>query len=624
MNMRSRKLILAFIMFSLIGITPIYASVQPTIQWEKSVDVSRRTLLFGFSSTTDGGTIIAGGRYGGDIKNGILIKVDNDGLKIWEKVFVTDESDYLNDVKQTSDGGYVAIGAQHTGDDLYDTWVVKTDSTGNIEWQKTIGSTGNDYGYSILEDSNGDIVWTGIRYHGDRHKVAYGKISESGESLQNWFSLTPSIGYKIIETSDGGYVIAGTAQPSDVVNGAQMMITKVNSSMDKEWVSYYGFSFDQYLLDVIETQNGDFLGIGYYELSDGDLLAFLYQVNSAGETVQVSSLDSYDNWYGSKILQLDDGGFVISGRVIGEDFSSFMAGIDSDLSLEWIHEIENSNFEGSEMLLTSNGGILLGGTVYGDIDVPGLIKTGIVGDALGSITFNVEDEDGAPIIGASISVMMKTDVGIYGSTGQLGGLLCDSVTPGTYTVQVAKTDYETKSVQVQCISGDSSVVNVSLDSITSQEPEQDEETAVLTIIIQDEAESLIRNVEVVSIASPDRQEAVEGNTNLSGEVQFELLHGDYEFKLSKESYDPKDFKISITENEQVIITLSDSENETSEEGSGDSTTEPDLSETDDDSDFSDVQVIQGSSGNKLWIYLGIAIVIILAIIVYVLKTKGVI
>ena len=618
--MISRKLVLTLTIFSLILISPVFASDEPTIEWEKAVDVSRPTHISGQALTSDGGLIMVGSRSYGDSRDGILIKVDSDGNKVWEKTLVTDEDDYLSDVKQTSDGGYIAIGTFCSDYFHDDAWIIKTDSLGQLEWQYMYESTVSDYGSSILEDSNGDFVWVGSRIYQDYYRISYGKLSPTGEPINKTFTEDVSMGYKIIETSDGGYVIAGAGRPS-AYYGWQLMIMKLNQTMGEEWISYQGYAGSRYLRDIVETDEGNFVGVGYKETDDTGVF-LLHEVDPEGNVVDFLYLTDYELWYGTDIVQLNNGDFVVSGRAIGEEFTCFMAGIDSDLELEWIHEFDDPEIELSGMVLNRANKLLFCGTLEGDIDMPAILKTGFVGDVMGSITFNVMDEAGNPISGASINTLMKTLGGISGSTDQTGTLVCEEVNPGSYSVQVSAEGYETATVQFECVSGESTVVSVTLNS-SEQEPENG--VHILSITVQDDAGVPLRSVHIITLASPVGQEEVEADTNTAGEAQLELIEGAYELKLSKSTYEVKVFELTITE-DQLVTVIMDKEEETTETAG--ETTDPEVTEqtgateTPGD-DTSNIVVLEQKNSNNMLIYGGAAAVALIGVAVYMLKTKGV-
>ena len=64
---------------------------------------------------------------------------------------------------QSSDGGYVVAGwtLSFGAGYSYDFYVVKLDSSGNVQWTKTIGGKGTDKAYSIIQSSDGGYVVAG-------------------------------------------------------------------------------------------------------------------------------------------------------------------------------------------------------------------------------------------------------------------------------------------------------------------------------------------------------------------------------------------------------------------------------------------------------------------------------
>jgi len=109
--------------------------------------------------TNDGGYIISGyteERYG--CGGGLwLLRTDSDGEIIWDKRFGDNHTDKGYSAKQTKDGGYIA-----TGGTSYDLWIIKTDSLGNKQWEGTFGGGLNDMGHSIQQTQDGGYIVAGF------------------------------------------------------------------------------------------------------------------------------------------------------------------------------------------------------------------------------------------------------------------------------------------------------------------------------------------------------------------------------------------------------------------------------------------------------------------------------
>ena len=126
--------------------------------------------------TTDGGFILGGMSY----YRAILKKINSSGVIEWSRIYEKSEDDNINNVKQTSDGGYIATG-YCIDDDTWDyqAWTFKIDSLGEVEWEDVFGSTNKgNTGEDVIETSDGGFVITGNKdNNGDNAKALLRKYS---------------------------------------------------------------------------------------------------------------------------------------------------------------------------------------------------------------------------------------------------------------------------------------------------------------------------------------------------------------------------------------------------------------------------------------------------------------
>lgn len=171
--------------------------------------------------TPDGGYIIVGdyahkNPYDTDW-DVFLIKTDEYGIEEWNRTYGDDEmNDLGQSVKVAPDGGYIIAGLKGIHNQWCDAWLIKTDQNGTEQWNKTFGKDGYDNAYSVSLTANGGYVLTGeinedILFDRD---VLLVETDCDGNTLWNKTLGKPGddndeIGYSVLQTSDGGYIVAG-------------------------------------------------------------------------------------------------------------------------------------------------------------------------------------------------------------------------------------------------------------------------------------------------------------------------------------------------------------------------------------------------------------------------------
>ncbi len=159
--------------------------------------------------TTDDGYIITG-EMDRDVW---LLKTNSNGDSLWSKTFGGNTIDKGYSVQQTTDGGYIITGYTWSfGNGNSDVWLIKTDSQGNEEWEKTFGNSYSNEGYSVQQTTDGGYIITG-------YYVAAGNIEDlwliktdpqgNEEWNQTFGGSEVDWGYSVQQTTDDGYIITG-------------------------------------------------------------------------------------------------------------------------------------------------------------------------------------------------------------------------------------------------------------------------------------------------------------------------------------------------------------------------------------------------------------------------------
>ncbi|KZS39625.1 hypothetical protein AWE51_08215 [Aquimarina aggregata] len=146
------------------------------LDWEKTYSGSENEEATSVQQTIDGGYIVAGYSMSSDGdflennggRDGVLIKTNNAGDMQWKKNIGGSGSDGINDIKETTDGGYIAVGSSNSSDldvqennGAFDFLILRLQSNGEIIWQKNLGGEGNDYAFSIEQTLDDGFITAG-------------------------------------------------------------------------------------------------------------------------------------------------------------------------------------------------------------------------------------------------------------------------------------------------------------------------------------------------------------------------------------------------------------------------------------------------------------------------------
>ena len=285
--------------------------------WDKTYGGSSSDSPCSFQQTSDGGYIVAGSTSSnnGDVSDGNngkedywIIKLDGSGNKVWDKTLGGSDSDMARSIQQTSDDGYIIAGFTRSKDgDIsdgnyaslgsYDYWIVKLDESGNKVWDKIYGGSWLDIANSIQETSGGGYIVSGHTWSNDGD-ISDGRF-EGDENLnawdgyELWILKLDSIGnklwdktlggssgddaYSIIQTSDGGYIVAGYSRSndgdiSDGNNGSEdYWIVKLDATGNKVWDKTLGGASEDYASSIVQTSNGGYIVAGTTFSNNGDV-----------------------------------------------------------------------------------------------------------------------------------------------------------------------------------------------------------------------------------------------------------------------------------------------------------------------------------------------------------------
>ena len=182
--------------------------------WNKTFGGTNYEVAYSVQQTSDGGYILAGPKctlpYGVG-SDGWLVKTDTNGNKQWDKTFGGTGDDLAMSVQQTSDGGYILAGYTDSyGVGYWHFWLVKINSNGNEQWSRTFGGT---FAFSVQETADGGYILAGCTYSYSTGSYDFGLVKTDANGNEQWnktFGGSKEDEAKSVQqTLDGGYILAG-------------------------------------------------------------------------------------------------------------------------------------------------------------------------------------------------------------------------------------------------------------------------------------------------------------------------------------------------------------------------------------------------------------------------------
>ena len=323
------------------------------LQWEKSYGGSGDDGAFSIEQTADSGYIVAGTSTStnGDLtfNHGFIdywvIKLDNSGNLQWQKSYGGSNDDVAYDINQTKDLGFIIAGytTSSNGDVISnhgfeDYWIVKIDSAGSLQWEKTFGGTQQDRAYSIQQTKEGGYVVAGFSKSNDGDVTGnhgnedYWIVKIDSNGVLEWQATlggTLSDEAKTIQqTVDNGYIVAGftASLNGDVTinHGFEdLWMVKLDSTGVIQWQRSFGGSGVDQAYDVKQLTTGGYIAAGSSYSLDGDVSGnnggtdyWILKTDSLGDIVWQTSLGGSSIEEAYSISLVSDGDYIVGGGTL--------------------------------------------------------------------------------------------------------------------------------------------------------------------------------------------------------------------------------------------------------------------------------------------------------------------
>ncbi|MDD4369386.1 MAG: hypothetical protein PHP39_10705 [Oscillospiraceae bacterium] len=247
-----------------------------------------------------------------------VMRTDAKGAPLWEKVFGGPRCDYAWSVRQTKEGGFImAGGTESFGAGIYDVYLVKLDSSGNIIWEKTYGGAASDCGYSLLQLADGGFLIAGnTESFGAGNPDVYLLRTDAGGEMiwqKTYGGSGSDYGWSMVEVSGGGYIIAGEKEVAgEHGSGFTAYLLKVDTDGNQLWENTYGNGSASSFYGASRVADGYVL-TGKIESAGG---YDLYVVKTAedGSFVWEKTVEGAGVSSGYAVAQSHGGGLIVAGK----------------------------------------------------------------------------------------------------------------------------------------------------------------------------------------------------------------------------------------------------------------------------------------------------------------------
>lgn len=207
--------------------------------------------------------------------NILVVKTDDNGNTIWQKIMNGPGDDIVNSIIETRNYDIVIAGhtnsfGQEIASQYNDVYVARIDSNGNYLWGKSIGTHLNiDQAFDVFETADSMLISTGRYIEQGTFYTFILKQNGAGnvQFLKAYGDTNQySAGYAVIECTDGGYAIAGasTIMKTNFQSYADEFLIRSDSNGDTLWArTYHGTSPDgsENASSLIEIPNGFLIGV---------------------------------------------------------------------------------------------------------------------------------------------------------------------------------------------------------------------------------------------------------------------------------------------------------------------------------------------------------------------------
>ena len=322
--------------------------------------------------TPDKGFMIVGTTtsYGAGDSDIWLLKINSNGVPEWNKTYGTPGFESSHYIITTNDDAYLITGrTNYYGEGDLDLLLLKVDNEGNLLWNRTMGGTGDEWMWEIEKTGDGGYALAGRTNSYGAGLNDYWLLKTDAEGNPEWNVTLGGIeddrARSLLITDDGGYLVHGWSSSY----GAGMLdfwLVKTDQKGYPQWNKTYGGIETERGIALIKSEDGGYVLSGNtVSYGSGSNDFYLVKTDVNGDMLWNKTYGGGSGETAGYLLNTVDGGYALVGYT--ESFGAgsrdiYMVLTDSEGNLLWNRTFGGSEYEGVGFCInTLNGGYLVGG-----------------------------------------------------------------------------------------------------------------------------------------------------------------------------------------------------------------------------------------------------------------------
>ncbi len=290
----------------------------------------------------------------------------------FERIIGSPQSDGGSAVKMTSDGGYIIAGQTipSSNVDFPDVYAVKTDQDGKVLWTKNYGGQTSDQANDVIQTADGGYLLAGSTDSFGAGVLDGYLIKTDSQGVLQWSNTyggnQDDVFHAVIPTADGGFLAVG----SSIKPGTQdrdAFLVKVDNLGNEQWSQRYGGSGGENAYAVMQTADHGFIFAGSTtSVGAGNFDVYLVKTDSVGTQQWSKTYGGVDLEEAFAMDATSDGGYILAGFTSGSgaggrDF--YLIKTDNNGNLQWNKTFGFAhNDDASSVKQTTDGGYIIAGS----------------------------------------------------------------------------------------------------------------------------------------------------------------------------------------------------------------------------------------------------------------------